>query len=54
MKAKVVLFGEFGGRGKEEVDDPYYGGAEGFEVAYEQCVRLSKAWLKDVTGVEAD
>ncbi|KAL6704983.1 Low molecular weight phosphotyrosine protein phosphatase [Coniothyrium glycines] len=51
---RVMLFGEFGGerRGKgkdkgkgEEVEDPYYGGEEGFEVVYGQCVRFGKAFL---------
>lgn len=47
-KAKVMLFGEFAGKKKaEEVDDPYYGARDGFEVAYEQCMRFSKNFLKD-------
>jgi low molecular weight phosphotyrosine protein phosphatase len=42
-----MLFGEFSGKKKaEEVDDPYYGGRDGFEIAYEQCVRFSKNFLK--------
>ncbi|CZS92350.1 hypothetical protein WAI453_000226 [Rhynchosporium graminicola] len=48
-KAKVMLFGEFAGKKKaEEVDDPYYGARDGFEVAYEQCMRFTKNFLKDV------
>lgn len=48
-KAKVMLFGEYSGKGKaEEVDDPYYGGRDGFEIAYEQCTRFTKNFLKDV------
>lgn len=47
---RVMLFGEFGGemRGKrgEEVDDPYYGGKEGFDVAYQQAVRFSRCFLE--------
>ncbi|RAQ99255.1 low molecular weight phosphotyrosine protein phosphatase [Stemphylium lycopersici] len=51
---KVMLFGEFGGkrrkyRGKEmgeEIQDPYYGGDEGFTIAYEQAVRFSRAFLE--------
>ncbi|KAF2704721.1 phosphotyrosine protein phosphatases I [Pleomassaria siparia CBS 279.74] len=47
---KVMLFGEFGGKGKsgkgEIVDDPYYGGREGFEAAYEQTMRFSKAFVE--------
>jgi low molecular weight phosphotyrosine protein phosphatase len=44
--AKVMLFGVWGGKGKEEVDDPYYGGARGFDVAYEQVERFSKGFVK--------
>lgn len=48
-KAKVMLFGEFsGGRRPEVVDDPYYGGDEGFSKAYEQCTRFSGNFLKHV------
>lgn len=43
-----MLFGEFAGKKKvEEVDDPYYGGRDGFEVAYEQCARFSTNFLKE-------
>jgi hypothetical protein len=41
-KAKVMLFGEHSGGKAEVVEDPYYGGKEGFEIAYEQCMRFSK------------
>lgn len=56
-KAKVMLFGAFGGRGGEEegegeegeeVEDPYYGGEEGFEVAFGQMVRFSEGFLREV------
>jgi low molecular weight phosphotyrosine protein phosphatase len=41
-KAKVMLFGEFSGKKKaEEVQDPYYGGKGGFELAYEKVARFS-------------
>jgi low molecular weight phosphotyrosine protein phosphatase len=48
---KVMLFGDFGGKTRkggrgEEVDDPYYGGNDGFDVAYEQAVRFTKAFLE--------
>lgn len=43
---RVMLFGEFGGLGKEEVVDPYYGARDGFEVAYEQVVRFSEGLLR--------
>ncbi|KFY19161.1 hypothetical protein V491_04570, partial [Pseudogymnoascus sp. VKM F-3775] len=32
-KAKVMLFGEYSGGKVEEIEDPYYGGEEGFERA---------------------
>lgn len=48
-KAKVMLFGEYSGSGKAEVvNDPYYGGRDGFEKAYEQATRFSKNFLNDV------
>lgn len=48
-KAKVMLFGEHSGTGKVEImDDPYYGGSDGFETAYEQAVRFSGNFLKEV------
>lgn len=45
---RVRLFGEFGRRGMEEVGDPYYGGGEGFDIAYEQVTRFSKGLLKEI------
>lgn len=47
-KGKVMLFGEFGGEGDEEVADPYYRGGEGFDIAYEQMQRFGKGLLKHV------
>lgn len=47
-KAKVMLFGAFGGKEEEEVEDPYYGGEEGFEVAFGQMVRFSEGFLREV------
>lgn len=50
-RAKVMLFGEFGGGSKAEVvSDPYYGGRDGFEKAFEQCSRFTKNFLKNVVG----
>lgn len=52
---KVMLFGEFGGRSGnrvEEVEDPYYGADDGFDVAYEQAVRFSKAFLEKLEAGE--
>lgn len=53
----VMLFGDFGGKQRkggrgEEVVDPYYGGSEGFEVAWEQAVRFSKAFLEKLENGE--
>ncbi|KAK6507237.1 hypothetical protein TWF481_005687 [Arthrobotrys musiformis] len=50
-KAKVMMFGEFGG-GREVVEDPYYGGQRGFEVNFGQCGRFSEGFLREVLGVE--
>lgn len=45
-RAKVMLFGEYAGTGKAEiVQDPYYGGREGFETAYQQCRRFAENFL---------
>jgi low molecular weight phosphotyrosine protein phosphatase len=47
-KAKVMLFGEFAGKKRaEEVEDPYYGGRDGFQVAFEQATRYSRNFLKE-------
>lgn len=52
--AEVRLFGDFKpdgstveppGRG-EEVDDPYYGGRNGFEVVFGQCQRFSEGFAR--------
>ncbi|KAL6161410.1 Low molecular weight phosphotyrosine protein phosphatase [Exserohilum turcicum] len=58
--AKVMLYGEFGGkrrkyRGRElgeEIDDPYYGGNDGFTTAYEQALRFGKAFLEQLEAGE--
>ena len=44
---KVVLFGSFGGLDDdEEVIDPFYGGNDGFDRAYEQVERFSQGFLR--------
>jgi low molecular weight phosphotyrosine protein phosphatase len=46
---RVRMFGEFGGKSKkEEIDDPYYGGQDGFATAYEQALRFGKGLLKHI------
>ena len=54
-KAQVTLFGaweEKDGHPKKglgaEVDDPYYGGRDGFETCYEQCVKYGENFLSHV------
>ena len=45
--AKLMVWGDFGGREKgEEVVDPYYGGKNGFDIAYEQMDRFTRGFLK--------
>ncbi|KAK3707825.1 Low molecular weight phosphotyrosine protein phosphatase [Vermiconidia calcicola] len=46
---KVRLYGAFGGKAEdEEVQDPYYGGRNGFEIAYEQVERFGSGLLKHI------
>jgi low molecular weight phosphotyrosine protein phosphatase len=48
-KAKLMLFGQFGGTMEaEEVIDPYYGASNGFDVVYEQMCRFSRSFLEQV------
>ncbi|PBL01192.1 phosphotyrosine protein phosphatase [Armillaria gallica] len=35
------------------ISDPYYGGINGFERVYQQCVALSNAFLDDVFGPQS-
>ena len=48
LSAKVMLFGDFGGRKGEQVADPYYGERNGFAIAYEQMVRFSNGFVAQV------
>lgn len=42
------MFGEYSGKKRaEEVDDPYYGGTDGFEEAYQQITRFTRNFLKE-------
>jgi low molecular weight phosphotyrosine protein phosphatase len=46
-RARVMLFGAYGGKSKpEEVVDPYYGADNGFDEVYEQVLRFSNNFLK--------
>lgn len=50
-RAKVMLYGAFGGGAEAEVvDDPYYGGHDGFERAFKQCSRFARNFLREVVG----
>ncbi|KAK4695865.1 low molecular weight phosphotyrosine protein phosphatase, partial [Lecanoromycetidae sp. Uapishka_2] len=48
LSAKVMLFGDFGGKKGEQVADPYYGDTKGFAVAYEQILRFSHGFVAQV------
>ena len=48
LSAKVMLFGDFGGKKGEQVADPYYGDANSFAVAYEQMVRFTNGFIAQV------
>lgn len=51
--AEIRLFGDFNLDGSvnqnvgggQEIEDPYYGGINGFEIAYNQALRFSKGFL---------
>nr|BAH22595.1 low molecular weight phosphotyrosine protein phosphatase [Pholiota nameko] len=46
--AEVRLWGSY--HDNKAIPDPYYGGLNGFEKVYQQCVRLSHAFLDNVVG----
>jgi low molecular weight phosphotyrosine protein phosphatase len=48
------LFGDFGGKKGEEVEDPYYGGGKGFEIAFEQLERFGKGLLEVIEREAAE
>lgn len=48
IRAKVMLFGDFGGEMGEEVGDPYYGAVDGFEIAFQQLTTFSKGFISKV------
>ncbi|KAG2138602.1 phosphotyrosine protein phosphatase [Suillus bovinus] len=51
-KATVRLWGSYLSDNKA-IQDPYYGGLDGFTKVYEQCVKLSNAFLDEVAGKES-
>ncbi|XP_077978416.1 low molecular weight phosphotyrosine protein phosphatase-like isoform X3 [Glandiceps talaboti] len=48
--AKVMLLGSYDPKGHKIIQDPYYGGAAGFDIVYEQVTRCSENFLKEVYG----
>ena len=45
VKARVMLFGDWGSEEGELVGDPYYGAVDGFEECYEQLQRFTKGFI---------
>ncbi|KAF3915040.1 hypothetical protein ABW21_db0202296 [Orbilia brochopaga] len=50
----VKMFGDYedGGRTGVVVEDPYYGGKQGFEVNFRQVERYSRNFMREVLGAE--
>ncbi|GBE78254.1 Low molecular weight phosphotyrosine protein [Sparassis crispa] len=46
--AEVRLWGSY--LDHKQIDDPYYGGAEGFTECFNQCLQLSHALLDEIIG----
>ncbi|KAF9479733.1 low molecular weight phosphotyrosine protein phosphatase [Pholiota conissans] len=46
--AEVRLWGSY--HDNKAIPDPYYGGMNGFEKVFQQCIRLSHAFLDEVVG----
>ncbi|KAL0580825.1 Low molecular weight phosphotyrosine protein phosphatase [Marasmius crinis-equi] len=46
--AEVRLWGSYSNN--DPIGDPYYGGINGFEKVYQQCVTFSNAFLDEVFG----
>eukprot|EP00123_Amoebidium_parasiticum_P015893 comp23195_c0_seq1/m.37644 comp23195_c0_seq1/g.37644 ORF comp23195_c0_seq1/g.37644 comp23195_c0_seq1/m.37644 type:complete len:157 (-) comp23195_c0_seq1:804-1274(-) len=46
--AIIKKLGDYDPQGPSIIEDPYYGGREGFEVNYQQCVRCCNAFLDSV------
>lgn len=53
-KSTVCIFGNWNTEDSQFdsiVDDPYYGGHNGFEVCYQQCVFFTKNFIKRELGI---
>ena len=53
VKARVMLFGDWGEEEGEQVGDPYYGAVDGFEEAFQQLERFSKGFVEKVLDAPA-
>ncbi|OLY80371.1 Low molecular weight phosphotyrosine protein phosphatase [Smittium mucronatum] len=49
-KSVVKLFGDFDPKGERIIEDPYYGGPEGFEHNFDQVSRCSEGFLEYLEG----
>lgn len=47
-KAVLKLFGEYDPQGELIIEDPYYGGNDGFEHNFKQVTRASEGLLKSL------
>ena len=47
-KAKIELLGKYDPQGQSIIEDPYYGGENGFEMNFQQCLRSCNAFLDQV------
>jgi len=45
-KCILEMLGEYDPQGRQIVQDPYYGGDDGFESVYQQCLRCCKKFLE--------
>jgi len=52
-KAKVMLFGDFyEGKKGVIVNDPYYGRKNGFLEVFDQCMKMSEGFMREVLGAD--
>ncbi|KAI8915700.1 phosphotyrosine protein phosphatase I superfamily [Gorgonomyces haynaldii] len=51
-KAQVLLFGKFDPERQHNgiIKDPYYGGMDGFEINYQQCLRASIGFVESLSS----
>ncbi|KNE62358.1 hypothetical protein AMAG_07584 [Allomyces macrogynus ATCC 38327] len=47
-KAVLRRYGEFDPQGQTIIEDPYYGGINGFEINFQQAMRCSEAFLASI------